>query len=221
MNKKVGLKTPGTVASRQCPVCGHHEIGYITEDGQFHPLKPGSEIEVRESASPVFPANSAREVQKEIPLADEAVYEVWLPEGLRRDRALRLKYGVMVKEASQGGAMSAAGYQRAYLEKLLNLIEKEKDTPIPVSLDRFFAAPHLGSGDAAEIVQAMWRDLEEIKRPVWLMEAWLERQDEESFAELIAPRSKEELSGDPVGDQVLTKELASLTFEDFLETLEA
>jgi hypothetical protein len=221
MNEKAVRKTLATVASRQCPVCGHHEIGYVTEDGQFHPLKPGTEIEVRESASPVSPANSSREIQKEIPSVDEAVYGVWLPEGLRRDRALRLKYGVMVRETPQGGAMSAADYQRAYLEKLLNLIEKEKDIPIPVSLDRFFASPHLGSGDAAEIVQAMWRDLEEIKRPVWLMQAWLERQDEESFAELIAPRSKQELSGDPVGDQALTKELASLSFEEFLETLEA
>jgi hypothetical protein len=220
MNEKAGRKTLGTVASRQCPVCGHHEIGYVTADRQFHPLKPGTEIEVVERAHLVPALGPDKEVQQEIKVGDEPVYGVWLPEALRRDRALRLKYGVMVREPPQGGAMSAAEYQRAYLEKLLNLIEKEEDIPIPVSLDRFFTAPHLASGDAAEIVQAMWRELEEIKRPVRLMKAWLERQDEESFAELITPRSGEELSGDPIGDQALAKELDTLSLEDFLETLE-
>ena len=221
MNEKAGRKTLAKVASRQCPVCGHHEIGYVTADGQFHPLKPGTEIEVVESAPLVPSLEPDREVQQEITVGDEPVFGVWLPVALRRDRALRLKYGVMVKEPPQGGVISVAAYQRAYLEKLQNLIEKEEDIPIPVSLDRFFMAAHLASGDAAEIVQGMWRELEEIKRPVWLMKAWLERQDEESFAELIAPRSRDDLSGDPVGDQALTKELESLSFEAFLETLEA
>jgi hypothetical protein len=221
MNEKAGRTTLGMVASRQCPVCGHHEIGYITADGQFHPLKPGTEIEVVEKSPLVPPLEPDKEVQQEIPVGDEPVYRAWLPEALRRDKALRLKYGVMVREPREGGAMSAAGYQQAYLEKLQNLIEKEKEVPIPVSLDRFFMAAHLASGNAAEIVQAMWRELEEIKRPVWLMKAWMERQDEESFTELIAPRSREELSGEPVGDQALAKELESLSFEAFLETLEA
>jgi hypothetical protein len=221
MNEKAGRKTLGTVASRQCPLCGHHEIGYVTADGQFHPLEPGTEIEVVESVSLVPTLEPDKEVQPEIPVGDEPAYGVWLPDALRRDRALRLKYGVMVRKPPKGGVMSAAAYERAYLEKFHNLIEKEQDIPIAVSLDRFFGAPHLASGNAAEIVLAMWRELEEIKRPLWLMKAWLERQDEESFAELIAPRLREELSGDPVGDEALGKELESLSFEAFLETLEA
>ena len=219
MKEKSDRTTLGTVTSRQCPVCGHHEIGYITEDGQFHPLRPGTAIRVLERADLVPPSGRDKEVQEVIKVEHEPAYLVWLPEHLRRERKLRLKYGVMVREPLMGGDMSAAVYQLAYLEKLRNLIEKEEHIPIPILLDRFFTAPHLASGNAAEIAEAMWRELEEIKRPVWLMEAWLERQDEESFAELIAPRSREELSGDPAGDQALAKELEALSLEAFLETL--
>jgi hypothetical protein len=213
-------KILGTVTSRQCSVCGHHEIGYITEGGQFHALKPGTAILVLERAEPDSPSEPQKEYPQVLEVEDEPVYRVWLPEPLRRDRELRLKYGVMVKEPLLERAMSPAVYQQAYLEKLRKLIEKDEDTPIPVSLDRFFGAPHLASGNAAEIAEAMWRELQEIKRPVQLMKAWLEGQDEESFAELIAPRSREELAGEPAADQALTKELESLSLEGFLETLE-
>ena len=221
MKEKSDRTALGTVTSRQCPVCGHHEIGYVTEDGQFHPLRPGTAIRVLERADLVPPSGRDKEVQQIIEVGHEPAYRVWLPEPLRRERKLRLRYGVMVREPLMGGVMSATVYQLAYLEKLRNLIEKEEDIPIPILLDRFFTAPHLASGNAAEIVEAMWHELEEIKRPVWLMEAWLERQDEESFAELIAPRSREELSGEPAGDQALTKELEALSLEAFLETLES
>ncbi len=40
--KKTDLK--GIITSRQCPECGHHEVGFITEDGVFHPLRPGTMI---------------------------------------------------------------------------------------------------------------------------------------------------------------------------------
>ncbi len=33
------------VISRECPLCGHHEMGYITHGGAFHPLKPGTRIQ--------------------------------------------------------------------------------------------------------------------------------------------------------------------------------
>jgi hypothetical protein len=221
MKEERDRKILGTVTSRRCPVCGHHEMGYITEGGQFHPLKPGAAILVLERAEFGPPSEPEKEYPQDLEVGDEPVYRVWLPEPLRRDRELRLKYGVMVKEPLLERAMSPAVYQQAYLEKLRKLIEKEEDTPIPVSLDRFFGAPHLASGNAAEIAEAMWRELQEINRPVRLMKAWLEGQDEESFAELIAPRSREELAGEPAADQALTRELESLSFEAFLKTLES
>jgi hypothetical protein len=216
-------KTVGMVTSRPCPACGHHEIGYVTEDGQFHPLRPGTAIQVLERAD-LAPSSKREEDHQEVVQGvrwkeDKPVYRVWLPEALRRDRVLRLKYGVMVREVLRGGNMSAAAYQRAYQEKLRNLIEKADEIPVAVSLDRFFASPHLASGNPAEIVEAMWRELEEVNRPVRLMRAWLERQDEESFAELIAPRSGEELSAETTEDAALAEELEALTLEAFLETL--
>jgi len=212
-------KTLGTVVSRTCPVCGHHEIGFTTEDGQFHPLKPGTLIQVLERPEIVPPSVPPRQLQEDLEVADRPGYRVWLPEPLRCERELRLKYGVMVRERPLTAEVSGSVYQIAYLEKLRNLIEKEEDIPIPISLDRFFTAPHLASGNAAEIAEAMWRELDEVKRPVWLMKAWLEKQDEETFAELIAPKTREALSDEPAGDQELEKELEALRFEEFLELL--
>jgi hypothetical protein len=219
MTEEGDKKTSGTVASRTCPVCGHHEIGFTTEDGQFHPLKPGTLIQVLEGPEIVPPSVRPGRIQQDLEVADKPVYRAWLPEPLRSERELRLKYGVMVKERSLTSGMSGAVYQIAYLEKLQNLIEKEEDIPIPISLDRFFTAPHLASGNAAEIAEAMWRELDEIRRPVWLMTAWLEKQDQASFAELVAPKPSKALSDEPAGDQELAKELEALTFEEFLGLL--
>jgi len=36
----------GTVVSRKCECCGHHEIGIKTEAGKFVPLKPGNQVRV-------------------------------------------------------------------------------------------------------------------------------------------------------------------------------
>jgi hypothetical protein len=36
----------GVVTSRKCESCGHHEIGIITENGDYLSLKPGMRVEV-------------------------------------------------------------------------------------------------------------------------------------------------------------------------------
>jgi hypothetical protein len=36
----------GVVRARHCEICGHHEIGIITKEGDYLPLKPGMRIEV-------------------------------------------------------------------------------------------------------------------------------------------------------------------------------
>ena len=36
----------GRISNRKCPACGHHEVGYVTDDGVFHPLKPGITIKI-------------------------------------------------------------------------------------------------------------------------------------------------------------------------------
>ena len=36
----------GAVKTRECPHCGHHEIGIMMEAGDFMALKPGMKIAV-------------------------------------------------------------------------------------------------------------------------------------------------------------------------------
>ncbi|MGA3084574.1 MAG: hypothetical protein ABSE95_07240 [Thermodesulfobacteriota bacterium] len=43
---KKGKSVKGVVTARQCEVCGHHEIGIITEESEYLPLRPGMRVEV-------------------------------------------------------------------------------------------------------------------------------------------------------------------------------
>lgn len=38
------IKDQGRVTARCCPRCGHHEIGYLGEDNEFHAFLPGDYI---------------------------------------------------------------------------------------------------------------------------------------------------------------------------------
>jgi len=37
----------GVIRARKCKVCGHHEMGIITKEGDYLPLKPGMRVEVK------------------------------------------------------------------------------------------------------------------------------------------------------------------------------
>jgi hypothetical protein len=240
------MKSAGIVTSRTCPHCGHHEIGLTTRDGIFHPLKPGTLVQVLEEGEvPLFPGDlpehlqdyregiSTSPLQPTLTGGGESALErppgeggeapsgqeVWVPEPLRGDRRLRLKYGVTVDEKSLIGDISPEAYKEAYLGKLRRLIEREIHVPWAVILDRFFTAPHLAEGDPKEIAKAMWEELDEIRGPVFSVTEWLVRQDEESLAKMIQPRSVEELGGPPATDDVLRREMEELSFEEFLEML--
>ena len=146
--------------TRKCPHCGHHEIGFVTQDGEFHPLRPGTPIRLDESPSPGGPFREQRETRLQAEEEEQARYRVWVPEPFRGDRELRRKYSVMVKEPLFQGEMSGGLYELAYAEKLERLIEKELDIPLPVLLDRFFAAPHLASGNPRQTGVSPVRALE-------------------------------------------------------------
>lgn len=150
---------------------------------------------------------------------DRSHYKVWIPEPVRGNRRLRLKYGVMLEEASFEEEISKETYGSAYLEKLQQLIETEINTPIAVLLDRFFSSPHLSAGDSRQIVVALWEELDEIKSPVALVGDWLEKRDEGALNRMIHPVSKEELVDQPISEEEQVKELEELSFEDFLELL--
>ena len=36
----------GVVTARKCDCCGHHEIGIVTAEGAYVPLKPGMRVAV-------------------------------------------------------------------------------------------------------------------------------------------------------------------------------
>jgi len=211
--------TIGTVASRECPLCGHHEIGFVTQNGEFHPLRPGTPIQVYEPPSSVERIRDKLEAPVSTEKEEQVGHRLWIPEPLRGDRALRLKYSVMVKDHLFKGEMSRGLYEHAYVEKLEKLIERELDIPLPVILDRFFNAPYLASGNSRQMAEAMYRELDEIQRPVALMRSWLERGDDRSLGALIAPKSMEELGREPAGDAQVERELETLTLEEFLELL--
>ena len=209
----------GMVTSRECPHCGHHEIGFVTQDGEFHSLRAGTFIRVVEAPSPVGPGLEKLETSIPTEKKEQSRYRLWMPEALRGDRLLRLKYSVIVKEHLLKAGMSGKIYELAYVEKLEKLIEKVLDIPLPVILDRFFSAPQLASGDSRQIAEAMYSELDEIRRPVELMRGWLEIREDRSLAELIAPKAIKDLGQEPAEDAQVEKELERLTLEEFLQLL--
>ena len=50
MDENSGKKesVEGTVTARTCECCGHHELGMMTENGDFIRLRPGMKIKITE-----------------------------------------------------------------------------------------------------------------------------------------------------------------------------
>jgi hypothetical protein len=212
----------GIVTARKCPSCGHHELGFTTKDGTFHPLSPGTRIQIMENHAAPGPGSvELGPPLQEQPQASkpEPEYSPWVPYPVKEDRSLRLKYGVMVREGLNPEQMSGKMFEAAYVEKLHGLIEREIYTPVAVILDRFFVAPHLASGNPKEIAFNMWQELEEIRGPVELVKSWLDDPNEESLVNLIRPKTREDLADEPVSDAEMKEELEQLTLEEFLELL--
>ena len=210
----------GVITSRTCPTCGHHEIGYATDTGEFHPLRPGDMVEVFPKAH----SSGLMENERNISIIDEESRKEkafgsvpWLPDPLRCHGSLRCKYGILTDRVVSDENMSPEMYEMIYRQKLQKLIEGEIFTPVSVILDRYFAAPHLASGDAKQVADAMWEELEEIRRPVENVGEWLQKRDTESLKKMIHPVSIRELAGEPVCDEQLTQELERISLEDFLE----
>lgn len=207
-----------TVSHRSCPLCGHREAGLVLEDGSFLRLSPGMTVGI-----PAPPAGLPLEGPETERIADEekesVIYKLYVPEPLRGDKDLRAKYGVTVKESLFKGEMSGDLYEAAYLEKLQRLIENQRDVHPAVVLDRYFTSPHLASGDALQVVHAMWRELDEIRAPVLAVRAWLQRGDEGSLEGMIRPKTRETMENEPADDETVMKELEALCLEEFLGLL--
>lgn len=218
----IHMAPKGIITSRKCPLCGHHEVGYTSEDGVFYPLKPGDMIQIAddpEIAHLRAEDGAYGKGTSEVEQVDPSRYEVWIPDPAKNEKRLRLKYGVLVKGPSLPGQMSGEVYRYAYLGKLERLVEKEIHTPVAVILDRFFTAPHLAAGNPMQITESMWRELEEIGRPVQLVSEWLEKQDEETLNRLIYPFTKQDLAHEAISEMERKKELEELSLEEFLGLL--
>ena len=210
----------GVITARTCPTCGHHEIGYETDSGEFYPLRPGDRIGVFSKKPSPDPIENGRDfLMKKVEdnIEDAPGSIPWVPDPLRCHRSLRCKYGVLNHTFVPDENMSPRMYEGLYRQKLQKLIEAEIFTPISVILDRYFSAPHLASGDSKQVVDAMWEELEEIRIPAEKMVEWLQTRNTESLEKLIHPVSIHELTGEPAGDEQLKQELEELSLEDFLE----
>jgi hypothetical protein len=212
----------GMIKSRECPTCGHHEIGYVDSNNTFHALKPNDMVQVLEGGMVPDVNPIAQGVQ---PIPDPTPEEVladlvaWVPDPIRSDKALRLKFGVLVSSDMMPANMSAGFYGIAYRQKLHHLIEEEKFTPLPLILDRYFGAPHLASGDPIQIIESLMGELDELQHPLELVQNWLQNRDDDSLSKLIHPKSVESLGNEPIDDEQLKQELYTLTLEEFLEML--
>ena len=213
----------GIVTSRKCPTCGHHEVGFTTKNGTFYPLRPGTLIQIREELphegleydEPVSPLAESPKAVDTLPK-----YKPWVPGPTKGYRTLRLKYGVMITESSLlGGQIDGNAYQKAYLEKLRRLIEKEIHIPVAVVLDQYFSAPHLASGNPGEIAFALLHELEEIREPVEAVKNWLENPCQDSVHNLILSKTEATLDETTADDETLRNELNALSLEEFLGLL--
>jgi len=211
----------GIISSRKCPLCGHHEVGLMTDGGDFYPLKPGVLVQTLEKpaipqVSEYVPVIGKMEGEKSDRPSNR---EIWGPDDLRGDRALCMKYGVEVETLLMGTEMNLEVYRVSYLSKLEKLLEKEISNPIPVILDQYFAAPHLATGNPREVAEALWEELEEIRTPVILIGEWLQKRDSANLKKLLGPRSKGVQENRRIDDAQLRREFDGLTIQGFFELL--
>ncbi|MBW2709217.1 MAG: hypothetical protein JRD04_08060 [Deltaproteobacteria bacterium] len=223
MTNRKEIPFAGTVTTQNCPTCGHHEIGLISENGAFRPLKTGTRVVIMDEMEPsqIPPAQGeeahASTTREEPPNTLEGRY--WVPEPLKGDRRLRLKYGVVIQKQSGSVPVTEHIYASAYMQKLSYLLENEVNIPIAVILDRFFVAPHLASGESREIANNMWEELEEVRQPVEQVTQWLQKPDEKTLQLMLQPGAMENLENQPVSEEEALEEIRALNLEDFLELL--
>ena len=210
------------IVTRNCSACGHHEVGYVTADGEFHPLKPGDTISIfQESAGSDSPANimetnSDGHARRQTGLKEMIA---WVTDPVKHDKGLRMKFGVLVSAGMIQSGMSGGVYELAYRQKLQDLIERERYVPLPVILDRCFNSPQLAAGTSRDIVDALLNEIDELKAPLHRMRAWLAKKDDDSLKALIYPKAPESLTQGSFREGDFKKELASLSLEEFFDLL--
>ena len=223
MTNRKEIPFSGTVTARNCPTCGHHEIGLVSENGVFRPLRTGTRVVIMDEMEPAQIPAQGGEAHATCKTREEPSNTLegsfWVPEPLKGDPRLRLKYGVVIQKEFGSVPVTEHIYESAYMQKLSYLLENEVNIPIAVILDRFFVAPHLASGESRDMANNMWGELEEIRQPVEQVTQWLKAPDEKTLQPLLQPGAMENLEKQPVSEETALEELRALTLEDFLELL--
>ena len=214
---------PGTVTARNCPTCGHHEIGLVSENGVFRPLRTGTKVLIMDKMEPAQISTQGSVAPVTCETREEPAQTLegsfWVPEPLKGDRRLRLKYGVVIQKEFGSVPVTEHIYESAYVRKLSYLLENEVNVPIAVILDRFFVAPHLASGESGDMANNMWEELEEIRRPVEQITKWIKEPNDKTVQLLVHPDTIENLEKQPISEDTALEELRALNLEDFLELL--
>jgi hypothetical protein len=219
---ETGYPLSGKISTRKCPTCGHHEVGYVTADGAFYPLKPGDTINILPGKARTDLLESNERPEPGVPiqeLAASAGMVAWIPDPVRHDKQLRMKYGIFIRNQMVQSGVTESIYELAYRQKLQNLIEKEVYVPLPVILDRYFNSPHLAAGNSKDIADALFDELDEVREPVHRMGAWIEKKDDESLKNLIHPKLPEDLAQGLFSEDDFKRELDSLSLEEFFDLL--
>jgi hypothetical protein len=216
--------TIGRIIARNCPTCGHHEIGYVDSENTFHPLKPGDMVQVLERGMmpDLSQMPSGRELSPDTLAVSETIpvdLVAWAPEPVKSDPSLRLKFGVLVDREMLAAGMSPGLYAIAYRQKLHRLISEEKYTPLPVVFARFFGVPQLATGTALDMTEALLEELDEVRNPMVWVQNWLTQKDDVSLKNLSRPNKMQDLGNDPVGEEQFKEEIERLTLEAFFEVL--
>ena len=84
MNRNDLRNSMGIITTRKCPACGHHETGYISEDGSFKPLRPGDMISIIHSEQQLPDDTIQQELSINMTAPqeenDQQCLELWVPE---------------------------------------------------------------------------------------------------------------------------------------------
>ncbi len=236
MDRKNAMPIIGVIKARECPLCGHHEVGVVTVNGDFYPLRPGTCVQVIDSyseqefkqtpqTSRAFINSSAFGMNHNLakPAVDNSKklsdLRPWLPSVFMPVKRMRLKYGVLVDQTIDDSQVDAELYASAYLKKLELLVEKETFTDITVALDRFFSAPQLASENPRTVVMNMWQELDEVREPVKKMCAWIDNPSDDILDSMMEYDDMLNDHHEAPSLNTVKKELQHLGFSDFLGLL--
>lgn len=214
----------GIVTARKCSHCGHHEVGLVTLEGVFHPLLPGMLVQVLEPASLKLTASEPphRETARPdvVRTSEAEPKQPWAPDPVLNSAPMRLKYGVLLSEQGGGPAIDGPRYIAAYIEKIAALAAKEDHPWTAVLLDQYLKAAYLAYDDPRQTAQALWSQIEEIRRPAERVAEWLQNPNEatrKALFEAIGPERED--ASQPISSADFAAEIEALTLERFLELL--